>query len=214
MKAAVLFARRDSVYKSLPDLDVYDEDRDARGYTDKLPVIAHPPCRAWGRLRAFAKPAPHEKDLARFAVAKVRAFGGVLEHPATSTLWADQSLPYPGEQSDQWGGWTLPVVQYWWGHRAMKATWLYIVGISPRELPPFPLVLGDAPCVVDTNFRAGHPQRRPLVTDREREATPPAFADFLVSIANLVHELGQGRAGERAAPPALPSPPACNTGGK
>ena len=81
MKIAILFARSDSIYHQL-DADVWDEDRDARQFPGGVQVVAHPPCRAWGRLRRFAKPAPHEKDLARFAVAQVRRWGGVLEHPA------------------------------------------------------------------------------------------------------------------------------------
>lgn len=92
---AVLFARADSVYKTLPGCDVYDMERDARIYDGPHPVVAHPPCRSWGRLRAFASPRPDERNLARLAVAMVREFGGVLEHPAGSTLWAAQSLPPP-----------------------------------------------------------------------------------------------------------------------
>ena len=69
---AVLFARSDSIYKALPGCDVYDIERDARRWPGGAPVVAHPPCRAWGRLRAFAKPRHDEKDLARWAVAQVR----------------------------------------------------------------------------------------------------------------------------------------------
>lgn len=81
---AVLFARADSVYKTLPGTDVWDAARDARNWPGGVPVVAHPPCRAWGRLAHMAKPKPDEKDLARWAVAQVRRFGGVLEHPAAS----------------------------------------------------------------------------------------------------------------------------------
>src|SRR3972149_3930233 len=109
MRPSVLFARRDSDYK-LMDCDVWDIDRDARNYTGNAPVIAHPPCRAWGRLRHFAKPRPDEKDLALFAVATVRRCGGVLEHPASSTLWQAADLPLPGYPADRFGGWTFPVV--------------------------------------------------------------------------------------------------------
>lgn len=92
---AVLFARADSVYKSLPGCDVWDAERDARRWPGGAPLVAHPPCRAWGRLRTFARPAEGEEDLARWAVGQVRRWGGVLEHPATSRLWADQQLPPP-----------------------------------------------------------------------------------------------------------------------
>ncbi|MWL55341.1 hypothetical protein GQL84_23735, partial [Escherichia coli] len=62
----------------MPECDVFDIERDARTFAGGMPVVAHPPCRAWGRLRKFAKPRPDEKALALFAVAQVRAFGGVL----------------------------------------------------------------------------------------------------------------------------------------
>ena len=45
---AVLFARADSYYKTLPGCEVYDMERDARTYDGPWPVVAHPPCRAWG----------------------------------------------------------------------------------------------------------------------------------------------------------------------
>ncbi|TAJ76111.1 MAG: hypothetical protein EPO42_13305 [Gallionellaceae bacterium] len=183
MRPSVLFARQDSIYKSL-DADVWDIERDARNYTDVRPVVAHPPCRAWGRLRQFAKPRPDEKELALFAVAVVRRVGGVLEHPAYSTLWAAAGLPLPGCKPDIFGGWTLPIVQFWFGHRAMKATWLYIVGVSPTGVPRIPLVLGDSPAVIAQNYKRKSP-RRPEVTDREREATPPALALWLLEVAHL-----------------------------
>ncbi|MCB0595475.1 MAG: hypothetical protein KDD28_15390 [Phaeodactylibacter sp.] len=75
-QVAVLFARNDSIYKSFDICDVYDIDRDARNFSGGLPIVAHPPCRAWGRLRAFAKPLPGEKDLALFSVDMIRKWGG------------------------------------------------------------------------------------------------------------------------------------------
>ena len=74
---AALFARNDSRYKDFPELyDVYDIDRDARNFIGDYPVIAHPPCRAWGMLSHMANPRPDEKDLAWFALDKVRTNGG------------------------------------------------------------------------------------------------------------------------------------------
>ena len=176
---AVLFARADSVYKTMPGVDVWDESRDARRWPGGCPVVAHPPCRAWGRLRAFANPAPHEKDLARWAVAQVREFGGVLEHPAGSTLWADQGLPRPGAH-DEFGGWTLPAPQKWWGHKAEKASWFYIVGCEPSDIPPIPYVMGEAAYVVQSRKRHDY---RPHITKAEREHTPDALAIWLVDLA-------------------------------
>jgi hypothetical protein len=176
MTVAVLFARADSNYKALPDVDVWDAERDARRWPGGCPVVAHPPCRAWGRLRTFAKPRADEMNLARLAVALVREFGGVLEHPAGSTLWKAQRLPLPGER-DSYGGWTLAAPQKWWGHKAEKATWFYVVGCEPGDIPPLPFVMGDAPYVVQGRGR------RPHIPKAEREHTPPALAEWLVELA-------------------------------
>lgn len=181
MTVAVLFARADSNYKSLPDVEVYDVERDARTYDGPFPVVAHPPCRAWGRLRTFANPRPDERNLARLSVALVREFGGVLEHPAGSTLWDSQLLPPPGGQRDAFGGWTLAAPQKWWGHKAEKATWFYIVGCAPRSIPAIPYVMGEAAYVVQSRKRHDH---RPHISKADREHTPPELCSWLVSLAS------------------------------
>jgi len=93
---AILFARDDSRYKELDGYDVYDIHRDARSYCKKMPVIAHPPCRAWGMLSHMANPREGEKQLAYLALAQVRLNGGILEHPAGSRLWKEAPLPVAG----------------------------------------------------------------------------------------------------------------------
>lgn len=179
---AVLFARADSHYKTLPGVDVYDMERDARTYDGPHPVVAHPPCRAWGRLRSFANPRPDERNLARLAVALVREFGGVLEHPAGSTLWEAQRLPKPGGTEDDFGGWTTGVHQWDFGHRAQKPTWLYVVGCRPADIPALPeLKLGEASHVIQSRKRHDY---RPHVTKPEREHTPPELAAWLVELAS------------------------------
>jgi len=181
---AVLFARSDSVYKRLPGTDVWDIERDARLWPGGMPVVAHPPCRAWGCLAHMAKPRPDERDLALWAVDRVREYGGVLEHPRTSRLWLEKPLPLPGEV-DAWGGWTLPVLQWWWGHKAAKSTKLYIVGIRPNDLPAFPFRLGIPDFVVSSSCRRRDGSRlyRREISKAEREQTPPAFADWLLQLA-------------------------------
>lgn len=188
---AVLFARQDSIYKTFADCDVYDIDRDARTWPGGEPVVAHPPCPAWGKLFYFAKPRPGEKDLGPWAVQQVRQFGGVLEHPKDSKLWPECGLPLPG-QVDAWGGWTLPISQHWWGHRAEKMTWLYIVGLQPHQIPRIPLFLGAATHVIaqsrvrrkdGARLRKGMAGWRPEVTKAEREHTPPMLAEWLVELA-------------------------------
>lgn len=177
---AVLFARADSHYKALAGVDVWDIERDARRWPGGAPVVAHPPCRAWGRLRTFAKPRKGERLLATWAVRQVRRWGGVLEHPASSRLWPRAGLPAPG-QRDKHGGWTLGIHQHWWGHRAAKATLLYIVGCAPRDIPSMPALRLDEPThVVQTNATSGG---RPHITKAEREHTPPELAVWLVELA-------------------------------
>ncbi|MBI3771422.1 MAG: hypothetical protein HY272_01765 [Gammaproteobacteria bacterium] len=176
---AVLFARADSNYKALIGCDVWDEERDATGWPGGQPVVAHPPCRAWGRLRTFAKPREGERELALWAVEQVRQFGGVLEHPEASLLWLTAGLPAPGER-DEWRGWTLPIHQHWWGHRAKKATWLYIVGCDPANVPPIPIRLDEPTHVVQSRKRSGY---RPHITKAEREHTPLVFAEWLCELA-------------------------------
>lgn len=180
---SALFVRADSVYKTMPGVDAWDMERDARKWPGCCPVIAHPPCRAWGRLRHFANPRPDEPELARWAVAQVRQWGGVLEHPAASILWADQRLPAPG-RFDPVGGWTLPVHQHWFGHRAEKATLLYIVGVAPRGIPEMPMRLDEPTHVVQSRKRHDY---RPHITKAEREHTPPEFAAWLVELARRCH---------------------------
>lgn len=141
-RVPVLFcASSRSPYVQMADADPWPLDRDARLWLGRQPVIAHPPCRSWSKFRRFAKPRCDEADLARFAVLAVRAFGGVLEHPEGSALWADMDLPRPGAQGlDQAGGFSISVDQSWWGHSARKRTWLYIVGLRRRDvLLPFSL---------------------------------------------------------------------------
>ena len=172
-KVAVFFASANSVYKSLPGWEVWEEVRDARSYVGVSAVVAHPPCRAWGRLRTFAKPRHDERDLAFFAVDQVRRCGGVLEHPASSLLWSAADLPAPGGR-DSFGGWTLPIFQSWFGHRAPKPTWLYVVGVEPSALPVLP-------------FELGIPSGRvALMGKAEREATPLELATWLVEVARKV----------------------------
>lgn len=186
-QVAVLYARADSNYRALDGTDVWDAERDARRWPGGAPVVAHPPCRAWGRLRAFAKPREDEKALALHAVECVRRWGGVLEHPAGSTLWAAAGLPKPGEGVDQWGGWTLAAPQLWWGHRAEKRTWFYVVGADLRQLPqiPFSMALPTRYVVAKTGRRKGMPGWMPNMNTAERESTPPALAAWLVEAARV-----------------------------
>lgn len=167
---AALFVRSDSHYHNMPGVDAYDFNRNALTWLGGCPVVAHPPCRSWGKLRHFAKPREGEKELTLWAADQVRKYGGVLEHPLGSQIRKAANLPQPGKK-DSFGGFLLGVNQSWWGHRAEKATLLYIVGCSPSEIPPIPYSLNYAETTVENLSR------------RQREMTPLSFAEWLVELA-------------------------------
>ena len=182
---AVLFARKDSRYKELDGYDVYDIDRDARKYAADYPVIAHPPCRAWGRLSHMANPRPDEKDLAIFALKKVREFGGVLEHPTGSRLWKEQNLPLENEFPDEYGGFTIEIDQFDFGHVAHKKTKLYICGVDKKDLPNLP--------PKNNNFTdrsiCGNVKGTKRCTQYQREYTPDKLIEFMTEICKKVKKI-------------------------
>jgi len=177
---AALFVRRDSVYKTLPGVECWDADRDVATFTGGMPVVAHPPCRAWGRLRHMAKPESGERKAAMRAVLLIRRLGGVLEHPSGSTLWTVCKMPRPGMLPDKYGGYTIDIDQVYFGHKCRKRTWLYIMGVTPQCLPPWPINLREPTHCIDTSKRGPH---KPRASHADRERTPLAFAWWLVDIA-------------------------------
>jgi hypothetical protein len=178
---AILFAMQPSIYDELAGVEVYDKDRDAMSFPGGMPIVAHPPCAQWGRLKHFARKDPAEKALAMWAVDRLREEGGVLEHPVGSSLWREAGLPAAGKR-DGFGGFTLPVHQNWFGHRARKPTLLYIVGVEPREMPAMPLSISPPTATSETEIR-GRPGALPAVSRYERSATPRPFAEWLVAVA-------------------------------
>lgn len=177
---AALFVQRESIWKTLPGVECWDACRDAMSYRGNLPVMAHPMCRLWSRLKHLSTAPETEREQARFAIATVRRCGGVVEHPAGSTLWHDQSLPL-GRAVDDYGGWTLNLSQWHFGHEAEKRTWLYIVGCPRERLQPVPFRPGAAAALVSRPFRRSEEQRRILTAD-ERSATPLPFALWLAAL--------------------------------
>ncbi len=180
-QVSVLFVREDSIYKSL-NSDCWDIKRDAANWKGGNPCIVHPPCRSWGRLRHMSNPRPGEKELALLAIHFVRSNGGVLEHPNSSTLWP-QYLPNPG-QTDSFGGYSISIDQFWFGHKAKKSTMLYIVGCSKKDLPPIPIRFDAVEYIVGHNSRTpAHRRNKIEISKAEREITPIAFAKWLLLVA-------------------------------
>jgi hypothetical protein len=180
-RVAVLCAARNSVYKGLDGVEVFDIDRDARTYCGGLPVVCHPPCRAWSAYCAHqAKPLPGEKDLAPMCVSRLRECGGVLEHPAHSRLWDELSLPKPSEPQRD-GLWAMAVKQAWWGDSRTKATWLLFSGVCPNDIE-VPLRLHNP---------AGDRRRWQVMSKHQRAATCPAFAKWLIGVARASHEVAR-----------------------
>jgi hypothetical protein len=178
---AVLFAREDSAYKAYEGFEVYDMARDARTYCGRAPVIAHPPCRAWGILAHMANPREGERELAYFALAQVRLNGGILEHPITSRLWKEANLPV-GMLQDEFGGFTLDIDQWDFGHVANKPTRFYICGVAREKLPPIPArKYGKA-----KKSMTGQVNGTKRATQYEREYTPTALIEWLKKITDLM----------------------------
>lgn len=174
-RVAALYVDGRGIYSRMPDVDVWDEARDARLYDGNDPVVAHPPCQTWGafaRSRMTKRPLGDDDGCFASALANVRRCGGVLEHPAESSAWAAHGLARP--HSRGWhsagfcGGWTCRVEQGHYGHRARKATWLYAHSV---ELPSLTWGPSQWTCTCENMGLA------------ERIHTPPAFADLLLSIA-------------------------------
>lgn len=189
MTVAALYIDPRGPYPKLPDVDCYDVTRDARGYAGPWPVVAHPPCGPWGSLRHLSH--GDGADCAPRAVEQVRRWGGVLEHPDRSKLWARMGLPVPDGFRDEYDGWCLDVEQVSWGHVARKRTRLYFVGVS-RDAVAATIRTGGEP----THWCSGRRQPRkgggsvPLgikvCSAEQRRRTPIAFAEWLVSLARAV----------------------------
>lgn len=205
MRVAALYVEAGGCYFGLPDVDPWDEKRDARLYAGPWPVVAHPPCERWGRYWGGG-PNPHARrrilgdDGGCFAsaLASVRTWGGVLEHPEGSHAWGRFGIGRPVRSAgwsvaDGLGGWTCYVEQGSYGHPARKSTWLYAFGVW--DLPWLQWRSTADHVRLDRGFhsKAERAAAGPLPTSGmrrlskvENRATPPAFRDVLIDIARRV----------------------------
>ncbi len=199
MKVAALFVEPQGVYASFPDVDLWPAERDARRYSGTLPVVAHPPCERWGRYWSGGPSAKVRRILGdddgcfASALASVRCYGGVLEHPEASHAFHQFLLgrPRPGswQPSRTNTGWITQVAQSAYGHRARKLTWLFYVG---REKPAdldWSVPRGER---LDEGFhskeerlakRAQGQKPRPRLSRIENLSTPRPFAEMLLALA-------------------------------
>lgn len=195
---AALFVQTNGAYFGLPEIDPWDIKRDARKYAGPYAVVAHPPCSRWCRLAGLVEARWGHKrgeDGGCFAsaLAAVRTWGGVLEHPAYSDAWSAFGLPAPipglGWQRDIYGGWSCHVEQGRYGHPAKKATWVYAHGIT--QLPSLDWrTLADHESTALVSWCGNHTSkfdRRPRVGKRIAAKTPPAFREVLLGIARSVN---------------------------
>jgi hypothetical protein len=172
-------------------------ERDAKEYAGPWPVVAHPPCGPWGKLRHLSR--HDDPACAPRAVEQVRAFGGVLEHPAGSLLWNECDMPLPWCLPDAYGGYSVEIAQCDWGHVARKTTWLYLVGVPTSRLM-WPA--RREPTHWCSGFRTGGgrvnryrskgsavPPGIKVCSAQQRRRTPPALAEYLVGLARSTSEL-------------------------
>jgi hypothetical protein len=195
-----LFVDSGGAYYGIPDVDPWDESRDARKYTGPHPVIAHPPCKRWGRFWHGSTRKPHQFRLGEdegcfsSALTAIRNYCGVLEHPAYSKAWKYFGLKPPkiGQgwiEADDYDGWTCYVEQGHYGHISRKPTWLYVVGIDRPELNWDRAKQRIHPKALE---RYGYEKARRIGVmamiggkdkTRIRGATPREFRDLLLDIA-------------------------------
>jgi hypothetical protein len=198
-KVAALFVLADGPYAGLAHVEVWDKTRDARLYPGPYPVICHSPCERWGRYWSGGPSARVRRvkgdDGGCFAaaLAAVRRWGGVLEHPEASHAWRAFGLNPPPRwggwvNADFDGGWTCCVEQGHYGHPARKATWLYAHSVALPDLLWGPCSGKLRP---EDGYHSAEERRRAVKTGvcqrlshRQRALTPLAFRDVLLSMVS------------------------------
>lgn len=194
---SVLFTESNSHYNRM-ECVTYDQVKDARTFPFNSVVIAHPPCRKWSKLRSFSTAPESEMDLGVFAITAARICGGVVEHPASSLLFPYMGCPLPG-QLDSYGGFTIIVNLNWFGALVRKPTMLYIVGLSPRELPPHPYSLDAIERTVESRYRtANTSHRKKSIPKSSRSTTPLAMCQWLLQVSQVIADKNKNETDRRS----------------
>jgi hypothetical protein len=190
---AALFVQPDGAYAGRPGVDLWDNARDARGYTGPSPVVAHPPCGRWCKPLAKVNQTRYGHKIGddggcfEHALNAVLFLGGVLEHPAHSYAWDreyyDLQKPVRGswqKSGDVFKYWVTEVSQSAYGHKARKKTWLLYSGVNP---PPS-VDWSDPKGTHLTSWLQRTSRVAPRITKKEADKTPPAFRDMLLALAS------------------------------
>lgn len=184
---AALYVQSDGCYVGIDGVDPWDQARDARAYAGPFPVVAHPPCSRWCQLayinqKRYGHNVGDDDGCFAHALACVRAYGGVLEHPAFSYAWPAFEIQRPRRGSWQptlCGAWVTEVSQSAYGHLARKRTWLYAVCPSPPEMD-----WSEPEPTAQVSFCKNHGNSPlPRLSKKAAASTPIAFRDLLISIA-------------------------------
>lgn len=184
---AALYVETDGVYSGLPNVEVWDKDRDARRYDGPHPVVAHPPCERWSQMNRvnvsrWGYRMGEDGGCFESALRIVRKWGGVLEHPAESAAFSHYDIPRPARwswQKTMGGDWITEVNQSAYGHLATKRTWLLYHG---TELPP----RLDWRRIRGTHQIGGFDRTLPDLPRSQRAETPIPFRDLLIGMAETV----------------------------
>jgi hypothetical protein len=193
---AALYVQKNGHYFGLPDVDPWDESRDARLYAGPYPVVAHPPCSRWCHLAWLVEARYGYRrgdDGGTFAAAlqAVRTWGGVLEHPASSDAWAAFDLPTPLRHGG-WirgfcGGWACHIEQCRYGHVAKKSTWLYTYGIHDLPMLHWGYDLQWKSSMSWPKHR-GSVDPRPRINQKLASQTPIEFRELLLGLARSAQQ--------------------------
>ena len=127
-----------------------------------------------------------EKGLAPWSVDRIRSVGGILEHPSGSKIF--NHLPVIGE-TDFYGGFVVEIDQYDFGHVAHKKTKLYIVGVSPEDMPALPPKDNTIHYCEKGKRRSitGNIAGTTRCTQKQREYTPEKLIDWFEKVVDRIN---------------------------
>jgi hypothetical protein len=211
---AALYIASNGSYVGVDGVDPWDEARDARTYPGPYPIVAHPPCQRWGKFWA-GQPLHIKRTGERkikgddggcfaAALAAVRRWGGVLEHPWDSHAWAHFGLNKPPRSggwvtADFHGGWTCCVEQGRYGHYARKPTLLLAYHVDLPDLSTGarakprldPAIVAHGAQAGKAARRGRRPRRRQGQPSQDRHPAP--FSRLALIDRTNCNQIGGGR---------------------